>query len=160
MRTNTADGFSFVELMASLAIMAALLLIAVPTAQTVVQRHRESNLRDALSTIRGAIDDYKQAVETGRITTDLGDSGYPPNLTALVEGVEDQRDPEGRMIYFLRRMPSDPFYPGGTDIPAAEAWGLRSYASPPDAPEEGADVFDVYSTSGETGLNGVPYRDW
>lgn len=159
MKPAAGQGFSFVELMASLAIMAALLLIAVPSAQTVVQRHRESELRNALAAIRGAIDDYKEAVEKGRVATELGDSGYPPDLAVLVEGVEDQRDPEAGRIYFLRRLPADPFY-SGAKVPAAQTWGLRSYASPPDAPAEGADVFDVYSTSDEVGLNGVPYREW
>lgn len=153
-----ARGFSFIELMASLAIMAVLLLVAVPSAQLAMQRHREAELRTALAQIRTAIDRYKKASEQGRIPLETGASGYPPDLASLVEGVEDASSPERRMMYFLRRLPADPFYTGRAD--AAESWGLRSYASPPDDPSEGDDVFDVYSRSTGTGLNGVPYRDW
>jgi general secretion pathway protein G len=153
-----ARGFSFIELMASLAIMAVLLLVAVPSAQLAMQRHREAELRTALAQIRTAIDHYKKASEQGRIPLESGASGYPPDLATLVEGVEDASSPERRMMYFLRRLPADPFYSGRAD--AEESWGLRSYASPPDDPSEGDDVFDVYSRAEGIGLNGVPYRDW
>lgn len=152
-------GFSFVELLASLAIMATLLLIAVPSARLTVQRHHEAELRIALAQIRSAIDDYKKATETGRVSIEIGESGYPPNLEVLVEGVVDVADPKGRKIYFLRRLPADPFHPGTSEAPE-QKWGLRSYSSPPDAPEAGEDVFDVYSTSSITGLNGIQYKDW
>ena len=89
----------------------------------------------------------------------VGETGYPPDLYALVDGVEDARDPGRSMIYFLRRVPRDPYFPDPS-APAEETWGLRSYASPPDAPRPGDDVFDVYSLSSRVGLNGVPYRDW
>lgn len=155
----SARGFSFIELMATLAIMATLLLVAVPVAQRTVQRHRETELRTALAQIRGAIDRYRDAVEQGRIPLEVGQSGYPPNLAVLVDGVEDSRDPDGRRIYFLRRLPADPFY-AGPRVEPAETWGLRSYESPPDAPAAGDDVFDVYSTSPRVGLNGVAYSQW
>jgi general secretion pathway protein G len=154
-----ARGFSFIELMASLAIMAVLLLIAVPTAQLAVQRHREAELRNALGQIRGAIDRYKKASEQGRILVKAGESGYPPDLITLVEGVEDASSPDRNHLYFLRRLPRDPFYAGQASGPE-DTWGLRSYESPPDAPSEGDDVFDVYSVSSAVGLNGIPYRDW
>ncbi|GAB3094122.1 prepilin-type N-terminal cleavage/methylation domain-containing protein [Lysobacter terrae] len=159
MRTAKASGFSFIELMASLAIMAVLLSIAVPTARLAVQRHREAELRTGLAQIRTAIDRYKKATEQGKIPVRSGDSGYPPNLAVLVEGVEDATSPDRDRMYFLRRLPRDPFH-SDQAIPAEATWGLRSYASPPDAPAEGDDVFDVYSLSSDTGLNGVPYRDW
>lgn len=152
-------GFSFIELLATLAIMAALLLVAVPSAQLVSQRHREAELRTALATIREGIDAYKRAVEQGRVRAKLGQSGYPPDLASLTEGVEDVSTPDRRKIYFLRRLPADPMYTGKATEPA-QTWGLRSYASPPDEPSEGEDVFDVYSTHPGTGLNGVPYLEW
>lgn len=152
-------GFSFIELLATLAIMAMLLLVAVPSARLVTQRHREAALRTALTTIRDGIDHYRKAVEQGRIQVKLGESGFPPDLAALTEGVEDISTPDRRKIYFLRRLPVDPMYVGDTKNPA-ETWGLRSYESPPDEPSAGDDVYDVYSTSAATGLNGVSYKDW
>jgi general secretion pathway protein G len=73
-------------------------------------------------------------------------------------GVEDIRNPQRKAIYLLRRLPRDPFAPA--DMPPAETWGKRSYASPPDAPAEGEDVFDVYSLAEGRGINGIPYREW
>lgn len=154
-----ARGFSFIELMASLAIMALLLSIAVPSARLAMQRHHEFELRQALADIRGAIDRYKKASEQGRIPLKSGESGYPPDLASLTEGVVDVTSPKGAKIYFLRRLPADPFHSGNKKTPA-ETWGLRAYASPPDDPAAGRDVFDVHSLSDGTGLNGVPYRDW
>jgi general secretion pathway protein G len=159
MHARAARGFSFIELLATLAILSALLLIAVPAARTVVQRQREVELRTALATIRGGIDAYRKAVVEGKVATEAGASGYPPDLAVLVEGVEDISTPQRTKIYFLRRLPADPMNPDGARDPAA-SWGLRSYASPPDEPAAGEDVFDVYSTSGGTGLNGIAYRDW
>lgn len=159
MSRTTARGFSLIELMATLAIMAALLLIVVPSARLVTQRHRESELRTALATIRGALDHYKKAVEQGRIPLKAGESGYPPSLSVLVAGVDDASSPRHEKIYFLRRLPADPMRPGKEGEPE-ESWGLRSYASPPDEPVQGEDVFDVYSTAPGVGLNGIAYRDW
>ncbi|MDR6841132.1 type II secretion system protein [Pseudoxanthomonas sacheonensis] len=159
MRAQRSVGFSFIELIATLAIIGVLLLIVIPSAQTVVKRHRETELRLALTQIRGAIDHYKKAAETGRIAVESGSSGYPPNLEVLSEGVVDVSSPSEAKIYFLRRLPADPFHPG-TGKYSAETWGLRSYESPPDAPEAGEDVFDVYSTSAGVGLNGIAYREW
>ena len=88
-----------------------------------------------------------------------GESGYPKNLIELVEGVEDQRSPNRKKIYFLRRIPADPMS-SDSSLKPEDSWGLRSYASPPDEPAEGDDVFDVYSKSAKVGLNGVPYIKW
>jgi general secretion pathway protein G len=116
-----------------------------------VQRAKEQDLRRALRDIREAIDAYKQAADEGRIAKKVGESGYPRRLEDLVAGVEDQKHPKKERIYFLRRLPPDPF---------GEAWGLRAYASPPEEPKEGEDVYDVFSRSERTGINGRPYRQW
>ncbi|WP_273432160.1 type II secretion system protein [Chitinibacter tainanensis] len=153
------SGFTLIELMVTLTILAVLATVALPLSQVAATRNREDELRRSLTQIRDAIDQYKLAVEAGKVNKSLEDSGYPPTLDVLVDGVKDLKDPGGRKIYFLRRMPRDPF----CDCPSknnAQTWGLRSYASPPDAPAEGRDVYDVYSLSSNVGLNGVPYRDW
>ncbi len=153
-------GFTLVELVITVAIMALLATAVIPSAQLMYQRQRESELRDALRTIRTAIDAYKKAADAGRIKKEADKSGYPPDLQALVDGVDDAGSPkEGVKIYFLRRVPRGPFWPDASS-PPAETWGLRSYASSADDPQQGDDVFDVYSRSTRTGLNGVPYREW
>ena len=152
-------GFSLIELMVTLAILALLASMAVPFAELVQQRHKETELREALRQIRTALDAYKQSVKEGRVDSPADGSGYPPDLDVLWQGVPDKTKPDASRLYFLRRLPRDPFYPD-TAAPPAETWGLRSYDSPPDAPAPGRDVFDVYSLSPATGLNGVPYREW
>jgi general secretion pathway protein G len=153
-------GFTIIELVVTVAIVALLATAVVPSAQLLYQREREADLRTALRTLRTAIDAYKHAADTGRIKKDLDQTGYPPTLSALVDGVDDAASPkEGTKLYFLRRLPRDPFWPDPT-TPAADTWGLRAYASTPDDPQPGDDVFDVYSRSSRTGLNKVPYHDW
>jgi general secretion pathway protein G len=152
-------GFTFIELMMTLAIMAVLVMVSVPMAQLAVQRDKERELRQALVQIREGLDAYKRAADQGRILVRLGESGYPKTLAELVEGVPDQRSPTKQNLYFLRNLPRDPMYPDPA-AKAEETWGLRSYASPPDDPAEGADVFDVHSKSDKLGLNGVAYRLW
>ncbi len=153
-------GFTLIELVITVAIISLLATAVVPSAQLLYQRERESELRASLRTIRAALDAYKLASDTGRIKKKLDQTGYPPDLNSLVDGVDDASDPKGGLkIYFLRRLPRDPFWPDAI-TPAVDTWGLRSYASPPDDPQPGDDVYDVYSHSSRTGLNGVPYRDW
>lgn len=161
MRTplSRAGGFTLIELVITLAILGLLATMAAPLVELSARRAREQELRLALREVRDAIDAYKAAVETGHVLSTLGASGYPPTLATLVEGVDDVRAPDRRMLYFLRRVPRDPFYPD-TSAPAEETWGLRSYESPPDTPRPGDDVFDVYSYARGVGLNGIPYRDW
>ncbi|HTD05252.1 type II secretion system protein [Undibacterium sp.] len=152
-------GFSLIELMASAAILGLLATVAVPFVETTVKRQKEHELRLALNNIRQAIDAYKLASAGGHIATKPEQSGYPPSLTELVGGVTDLARPGGPKLYFLRSIPRDPFFADGS-VAAIDTWGKRSYDSPPDHPREGDDVFDVYSTSAQTGLNGVPYQEW
>jgi general secretion pathway protein G len=151
-------GFTLVEMIITVAIVALLASGALPLAELAVQRGKEQELRSALREIRGAIDAYKKAVDDKRIFKSIDASGYPPSLSILAEGVEDLKHPQKQKIYFLRRIPRDPF--AAAELAAEETWGKRSYQSPPDAPNEGDDVFDVYSLSERPGINGVRYREW
>jgi len=158
-RLRRRRGFTFIELIVTLAIMGVLATVAVPMAQVAVQRDKERELRLALQEIRDAIDAYKRASDNGSIKLSLGDSGFPKTLEELAEGVPDQRHPQKRSLYFLRRIPRDPFAPPSI-ASAADTWAKRAYASPPDNPMEGMDVFDVASRSDLTGLNGTPLKAW
>jgi len=158
-RSPGQRGFTLIELVISVAIVGLLASAALPLASMTIKRAKESELRTALRDIRTAIDAYKDATAQGRVKVDAEASGYPPDLNSLYAGVEDISSADVRMIYFIRRLPRDPFFPDGT-AGADETWGLRSYASPPGAPQPGADVYDVYSLSTDKGLNGVPYREW
>jgi general secretion pathway protein G len=154
-----AAGFTLIELVITVAIISILASVALPLNELVVQRSKEQDLRRSLREIREAIDTYKQASDDGRIQKRVGESGYPRKLDDLVKGVEDQKSPKKERIHFLRRIPRDPLSadPG---LAADETWGKRSYASPPDDPKDGDDVFDVYSRAAGTGINGRPYREW
>ncbi len=154
-----ARGFTLIELVITVAIVALLASVALPVSELAVQRTKEQELRRTLRQVREAIDAYKQASDEGRIRKSVGDSGYPKKLEELAEGVDDQKSPKKEKIYFLRRIPRDPFNADST-LSAVATWGKRSYASPPDDPKEGEDVFDVFSLAQGKGINGQPYRDW
>lgn len=158
MKGASRGGFTLIELVVTVAIVGLLATVALPLAQLTAQRHKEQELRSALRQIRGALDAYKRAADEGRVARRADESGYPRSLELLVSGVEDAKQPDRRKIYFLRRLPRDPFADPDTD--AARTWGKRSYASPPEAPSEGADVYDVYSRADGNGLDGTPYRSW
>jgi general secretion pathway protein G len=152
-------GFTLIELVITVAIVGVLAMMAVPLLDMNVQRQKEAELRAALRQIRGAIDAYHQAVLDKKVEAPADASGYPPDLDRLVQGVPDITSPEGKKLFFLRRLPRDPFH-ADAGLPAAQTWGKRAYASPPDEPRDGEDVYDVYSLSVKKGLNGVPYREW
>jgi general secretion pathway protein G len=153
-------GFTLIELIMTVAIIGLLAMLTMPLAELSVQHSKEQELRLALREIREALDAYKQAVADGRIPRSVGKSDYPETLQALVDGVPDAKTANSNnKIYFLRRIPRDPMV-RDTTRSNDETWGKRCYASSADDPQEGNDVFDVYSRSDETGLNGVPYRKW
>jgi general secretion pathway protein G len=162
-----ADGFTLIELVITLALVGLISMAALPMYEVINTRLKESELRAALRTLRGALDAYKAASDAGTIEHEAGSSGYPPSLEVLVQGVDVGT--KGAVTFsgkeavqhlnFLRQIPRDPFNADPT-VPAAQTWRLRAYASPADAPAPGADVFDVASTSTRTGLNGLPYASW
>jgi general secretion pathway protein G len=150
-------GYSFVELLIVTAILFILASTVMPLATVTSQRQRESELRSSLRQMRTAIDKFKDAVDNGRIAqTELspGSEGYPPDLQTLVDGVPIQNDQSGAKLKFLRRIPVDP-------MTKSTDWGLRAYGDKPDATTWGrGSVFDVYSKSGGTALDGSKYKDW
>lgn len=157
-KLSRARGFTLIELVVTLALLGIMAMMAQPLAELTIRRQKEQQLRDALREIRGAIDRYKTASDQGLIMRKVGDSGYPPDLDTLVRGMPNQRSATGDRIFFLRRIPPDPF---DTDHRQADGgWGLRSSTSPPDAPSAGNDVFDVVTSAKGVGLNGIPYSEW
>jgi general secretion pathway protein G len=152
-------AFTLIEMVITVAIVGLLATAVFPLAELGVTRSKERDLKSALWTIREALDNYKMAADAGHIERELGDSGYPENLDVLVEGVVDLKSPDGKVLYFLRRVPRDPFYPDASASPA-ETWALRSYESGPHDPQPGNDVYDVHSMSTRTALDGTRYADW
>ncbi len=150
-------GYTIIELLVVLAVLGVLATLAMPLAELNARRDKERELKRALWEIRDAIDAYKRVQDASGGAPDA--SGYPATLEALVAGV-DERPTNGpaRRVYFLRRVPRDPF--ADPRLPADKSWGQRSYQSAPDSPQPGADVYDVHSQSTLIGLNGVPLREW
>ena len=153
---KTDRGFTFIELVVVTGILLVLASTVMPLAQVTAQRQREAELRRALREVRTAIDRFKDAVDQGLIpSTELepANEGYPPDLDTLVDGVSVANDASGRKLRFLRRIPVDPM--------TKDEWGLRSYQDDPDDTSWGGqNVFDVFTTSDGTALDGTKYRDW
>jgi len=153
-------GLTLIELLITVSILAVLASVALPLSKMTVKRAKEAELKQSLRVIRVALDDYKKAWDEGRIKKSVGESGYPPSLETLVEGVEDASSASsGKLIRFLRRVPRDPMEED-KELPAEQTWGLRSYESGPEDPEEGDDVFDVYSKSEDRAIDGTYYKNW
>src|SRR6266478_2230073 len=157
-RKDVMGGFTIIELIVVLVVLSVLALSVLPVAEISVRRAKERELKAALVEIREAIDAYKRAVDLKKISPGGSQSGYPVSLQLLVDGAAAAAASGGSRMYFLRRVPRDPFAPAA--MAPQDTWGLRSYASPPDRPAPGADVYDVYSTTPGAGLDGVPYRQW
>ena len=151
-------GFTLIELMITVTILALLASGAMAVADVAVRRNQEMELRASLRQIREAIDAHKSAAEAKRIRLPADASGYPANLAALTEGVPDAGSASGKKLYFLRRLPRDPL--ADPALPSDATWGLRSHDSDADNPQAGSDVFDVYSLSPKQSLGGRPYREW
>jgi general secretion pathway protein G len=155
-------GVSLVELVVTLTILSILAVLVLPSAQLISKRSKEVELRRNLRIIRTAIDDFKKTYDRGveekKIIQSLNKSGYPETLEQLVEG-HDFGGLLKEKKKFLRRIPHDPFAPGKTGKDSE--WGLRSYADKPDSSIWGGeDVFDVYSQSDATAIDGTKYKDW
>jgi general secretion pathway protein G len=150
-------GFTFVEIIVVTAIVMILAAAVVPMAQVMAQRQREAELHVALRDMRTAIDKFKDAVDQGLIPStelDPANEGYPKDLELLVNGVQVANDASGRKLKFLRRVPMDP-------MTRSTEWGKRSYQDRPDATTWGGqNVYQIYTTSEGTALDGTKYKDW
>jgi general secretion pathway protein G len=154
-----SSGFTLIELVVTVMIVAILAAGAVPLVQLTSQRNQEAELRQALRQIREAIDLYKKAADEGLVKKNLDQTGYPPILEVLEQGAINQKDTKGKVIKFIRKIPRDPMNKEPYLKPA-ETWGKRSYASDVNAPAEGTDVYDVYSLSTKKAIDGTMYNTW
>ena len=144
------SGFSLIELIVATTILLILTGMAIPMARVTIKREKERELRHAVWEMRDGIDRYKDAADRGAFQIKAGSEGYPPDLDTLVNGV----DVGGKKLKFLRRIPTDPMT-GNTD------WGLRSVQDDPNSDSwDGNNVFDVYTKSQSSALDGTKYKDW
>jgi general secretion pathway protein G len=155
MRNSTESGMTLLELIIACTILLILASMALPIARFTVIRQRERELRLDLRDMRNAIDKYKDLADQQKIRVEVGSEGYPPDLDTLVKGVAmGGGGAGGKNIRFLRRVPVDP-------MTGRAEWGMRSVQDDPDATSWGGNnVFDVYSKSTGTALDGTKYSDW
>jgi general secretion pathway protein G len=158
-------GFTLIELVITVALVGLMSLTALPLVDVASTRMKETELREALRTIRRGLDAYKAAVDDGRLAREPGSSGYPRSLELLTQPLEllGKRDLSNTLkpqhLTILRQLPRDPFNTD-VDTPAADTWRLRAYESRADDPQPGDDVFDVSSQSERMALDGTPYASW
>ena len=154
-RNSTQAGMSLLELIVACSILMILSSMALPIAKFTVIRQREKELREDLRDMRRAIDKYKDLADQQKIRVELGSEGYPPDMDTPVKGVSvGGSGAAGKNMRFLRRVPKDPMT-GRTE------WGMRSVQDDPDSTSWGGkNVFDVYSKSTGTALDGTKYSDW
>jgi general secretion pathway protein G len=149
--TRFQRGFTLMELMVATMILSILTLMALPMARVTIQREKEKRLRAALWEMRDAIDRYKDSCDRGAFQPKLDSQCYPPTLDDLVKGVEIQG---GKKVRYLRSIPDDPMNNN-------KEWGMRSMQDDPDSDSWGGQsVFDVYTKSEGTALDGTKYKDW
>jgi len=149
-QTRTARGFTLIELIVATTILIVLTSMAVPLARVTIKREKEHELRRDLWEMRDAIDRYKDAADRNAFQIKVGSEGYPPDLDTLVKGV----DVQGKKLKFLRRIPIDP-------MTNSTEWGMRSMQDDPDSDSWGGQsVFDVFTKSQGTALDGTHYKDW
>jgi len=147
---TSMSGFTLMELIVATSIMVILTGMAVPLAKVTIKREKERILRHDLWEMRDAIDRYKDAADRGAFQIKVGSEGYPPDLDTLVQGI----DSNGKKLRFLRKIQVDPFT-------NKSEWGLRAMQDDPTSDSWGGqNVFDVYSKSEETALDGSKYKDW
>lgn len=158
METMRARGFTLVEMLVVMALLGILAMAATPLVELTTKRNKERELKAALWEIRRAIDAYKDAYDRGLIVKTGPASGYPASLTVLTLGLQQTGPHSESPLYLLRRIPRDPFNP--SSMPPEMSWNLRSYASTPERPEPGEDIYDIHSASQQVGMNGVPYSRW
>jgi general secretion pathway protein G len=165
--SSPSSGFTLIELLITLAMVGLVAMVSLPLVEVTSTRAKEAELRQALRTIRTALDAYKAATDSGVLPKVAGESGYPPSLEVLTQALDmaNKRDlgsattDASQRIVILRRLPRDPFFPD-PQVPAEQTWNTRAYASRPDDPVAGADVFDVSSKSARIGLDGTAYNAW
>ena len=144
---------TLLELIIACSILLVLSSMALPIFRYTVLRHKEAELHYDLQMMRDAIDRYKELADEHKFRTEIGSENYPPDLETLVKGVQLGATSDKR-LRFLRSIPVDP-------MTAKADWGLRSVSDDPDAMTWGGkNVFDVYSSSAGTALNGTKYSDW